>query len=424
MELIIVRCGKAAILLYELPSLAKELSTLRNIETVMATLAGYRRRWDELVRSRGAHGPAQDTDSACDHLIEVHKFGSNPGALRMFKYVPANPEPALVVVLHSCTQTAGQYDLGAGWSTLADRYGFVLLLPQQQTANNPNVCFNWFLPDDMERGRGEALSIHQMVVRMIRDHGIDRGRVFVTGLSAGGAMTAVMLAAYPDTFAAGAVIAGLPYGTARNVNEAFESMFQVRPRSAPAWGDLVRGASSHRGRWPRVSVWHGSADPVVKPENADEIVKQWTDVHGLDEVATQTEIVDGYPRQVWRDRAGDAIIESYTISSMAHGTPLATGGADEHCGIAGAFLLEVGISSSYHIAKFWGLTGHPRRVAVKRSKPARLAPAHGVLSGATLAGAREPASVTPQPSPLHARAIDVQAVITKALRAAGLWKSP
>jgi feruloyl esterase len=400
---------------------------LRNIETVMATLAGYRRRWDELVRSRGAHGPGRDADLACDHLIEVHKFGSNPGALRMFKYVPANPEPALVVVLHSCTQTAGQYDLGAGWSTLADRYGFLLLLPQQQPANNPSVCFNWFLPGDMERGRGEALSIHQMVERMIRDHGIDRGRVFVTGLSAGGAMTAVMLAAYPDAFAAGAVIAGLPYGTATNVNEAFESMFKLRPRSAPAWGDLVRGASSHRGPWPRLSVWHGSADPVVKPENADEIVKQWTDVHGLDEVATQTEIVDGYPRQVWRNRAGDAMIESYTISSMAHGTPLATGGADEHCGIPGAFLLEVGISSSYHIAKFWGLTGHPRRAAAKRSKSARLAPApaHGLLPGATLAGAREPAGGAAQPSgALHARAIDVHEVITKALRAAGLWKSP
>jgi poly(hydroxyalkanoate) depolymerase family esterase len=416
-----------AVILWPLGGIAVQGGTLRNrnIDNVMATLAGYRRRWDELVRSRGAHGPAQDADPACDHLIEVHKFGSNPGALRMFKYVPANPEPALVVVLHSCTQTAGQYDLGAGWSTLADRYGFVLLLPQQQSANNPNVCFNWFLPDDMERGAGEALSIHQMIERMIRDHGIDRGRVFVTGLSAGGAMTAVMLATYPDTFAAGAVIAGLPYGTARNVNEAFESMFQVRPRAAPEWGDLVRAASPHRGPWPRVSVWHGSADPVVKPENADEIVKQWTDVHGLDEMPASTEIVDGYPRQVWRNRAGEAIIESYTISSMAHGTPLATGGADEHCGIPGAFLLEVGISSSYHIAKFWGLTGHPRRAVAKRSKSARLLPAstRGFLPGAAPAGAGEPASGQPS-SPFQARAIDVHGVITKALRAAGLWKSP
>jgi poly(hydroxyalkanoate) depolymerase family esterase len=403
---------------------------LPNVETMMATLAGHRRRWEELVRAgRRTDVPAPDLDPAFDHLSEVLGFGSNPGALRMFKYVPAQPEPALVVVLHGCTQTAASYDLGAGWSTMADRYGFVLLLPQQQASNNPNNCFNWFLPGDIERGKGEALSIRQMVETMIRDHRIDRGRVFVTGLSAGGAMSCVMLAAYPDTFAAGAVIAGLPYRTATNVNEAFESMFQVRPRSAPEWGDLVRAASPHQGPWPRVSVWHGSVDPVVKPENADHIVRQWTDVHGLGDQPTLSETVDGYPRQVWRNHAGDNVIESYTISHMAHGTPLATGGSHEHCGVPGAFLLEVGISSSYHIAKFWGLTGHPRPVPAKRSKPARTRPPSPRNAGpgatATRAGAPQPAADAPGPNgPLPTRAVDVQAVITKALRAAGLWKSP
>src|SRR5258708_25177266 len=149
----------------------------------------------------------------------------------------------MVAVLHGCKQTAACYDLGAGWSTLADRYGFVLLLPQQQPANNPNKCFNWFLSRHIDRGKGEAMSIRQMVEAMARDHHIDPGRIFVTGLSAGGAMTSVMLATYPDTFAAGAVIAGLPYRTATNVNEPFESMFKVRPRTAREWGDCGRAAS-------------------------------------------------------------------------------------------------------------------------------------------------------------------------------------
>jgi len=80
-------------------------------------------------------------------LREVHAFGSNPGNLRMFSYHPPKlaENPALVVVLHGCTQTAGGYDVGAGWSTLADRYGFALLFPEQQRTNNPNGCFNWFL---------------------------------------------------------------------------------------------------------------------------------------------------------------------------------------------------------------------------------------------------------------------------------------
>jgi feruloyl esterase len=385
-------------------------------------LAKYRRQWETLVQAgRSARSSVPDLDPALSHLTEVHGFGSNPGALRMFKYVPAQPEPALVVVLHGCTQTAASYDVGAGWSTLADRYGFVLLLPQQPPGNNPNKCFNWFLAGDIEREKGEALSIRQMVEAMIRDHGIDRGRVFVTGLSAGGAMTCVMLATYPETFAAGAVIAGLPYRTAMNLHEAFESMFKVRARSAREWGDFVRGASPHRGPWPRISVWHGGADPMVKRENADQIVKQWTDVHGLDGQPTLTETVDGYPRQVWRNRSGIDLVESYTIPKMAHGTPLAAGDSHDQCGVPGAFLLDVGISSSYHIAKFWGLTGHPRPAA-SRPSPARkpVRPNRPQSHEAAATAARKPPEQT---EPLHAGGVDVQTVIAKALKAAGLWKS-
>ena len=228
--------------------------------------------------------------------------------------------------------------------------------PRAAASNNPNGCFNWFQSGDIERGRGEALSIRQMVANMVANRGIDPARVFVTGLSAGGAMACVMLATYPDVFAGGAIIAGLPYGAANNVQQAFENMFQCRPRPARVWGDLVRGASSHNGAWPLISVWHGGADATVIPRNATEILKQWTDVHGLPASPSFEEAVDGYPRQVWVNDIGDELIESYAIPNMAHGTPLATGEADEQCGAAGPFLLEVGISSSYHIAKFFGLT--------------------------------------------------------------------
>jgi poly(hydroxyalkanoate) depolymerase family esterase len=400
---------------------------LSSLENTIASLAKYRRQWEALVQARrSARSPAPDLDPALNRLTEVHGFGSNPGALRMFKYVPTRPEPALVVVLHGCTQTAASYDVGAGWSTLADRYGFVLLLPQQQPSNNPNKCFNWFLADHIEREKGEALSIRQMVEAMVRDHGIDRRRVFITGLSAGGAMTCVMLATYPETFAAGAVIAGLPYRTAMNLHEAFESMFKVRPRPAREWGDFVRAASAHRGPWPRISVWHGDADPLVKRENADQIVKQWIDVHGLDDQPSLAETVDGYPRQVWRNRNGVDLVESYTIPKMAHGTPLAAGDSHGQCGVPGAFLLEVGISSSYHIAKFWGLTGHPRRTAARPSPARKPVPLpRPKRQETTAAAAPKPAADPHRPTgPPHARGVDVQAVIAKALKAAGLWKSP
>src|SRR5258708_36078745 len=185
----------------------------------------------------------------------------------MFSFAPGNlqQEPALVVVLHGCGQTASGYDLGAGWSTLADGYGFAWLMPQQQPCNTANGCFNWFNPEDTARDSGEACSIRQMIARMVGDFGIDARRIFVTGLSAGGAMTSVMLATYPEVFAGGAIIAGLPFGVATNMREALSGMFQSPPRPAAELGDLVRNASHHKGPWPKLSGWHGSADRTVHP---------------------------------------------------------------------------------------------------------------------------------------------------------------
>ena len=107
-------------------------------------------------------------------LVEVKGFGSNPGDLRMFAFVPTKLQHprALVVVLHGCGQTAAGYDLGAGWSTLAKHYGFALLMPEQQTLNNAQGCFNWFNPEDTARGRGEASSIRQTSSSVHRKRGL------------------------------------------------------------------------------------------------------------------------------------------------------------------------------------------------------------------------------------------------------------
>lgn len=311
---------------------------------------------DAIESFHAGRSAAGATDS---RLHETPSFGSNPGQLRMFSYTPTQSAGplALVVVLHGCGQSAIGYDRGAGWSAMGDRYGFAVLMPEQQRTNNPNGCFNWFEPGDTQRGRGEAASIHQMVESMLRDGSVDPRRVFVTGLSAGGAMTSVMLACYPDTFAAGAVIAGLPYGAASNVQQALTSMYQCPPQPAKHWGDLVRAAAPpHVQSWPRVSVWHGGADKTVVPCNARETVKQWTDVHGLTDAPSMEDKVQGYPRQVWLNGIGEEVVESYTIPHMAHGTPLAPGDAGSECGAPGPFLLDVGISSSFHIAQFFGLT--------------------------------------------------------------------
>ena len=340
-------------------------------ESIIPAIAEHHERWQ--ARAQAWHRlqlaslglPTGADDDPGDGLLETRAFGSNPGALRMFTYTPPGlpRRPGLIVVLHGCTQTAAGYGLGIGWATLADRYGFVVLLPQQQPTNNPNSCFNWFVPDAAAR---EAQSIAQMTETAIAAWGVDRRRVFVTGLSAGGAMASVMLATRPDLFAGGGIIAGLPYGTASNLTEALESMAHGRAWSARDWGNLVRAASRHRGPWPRISVWHGTADAVVSPRNADEIVMQWSDLHGL-RASAVTETVNGCSRQVWRRRDGRAVIESWTIPGMAHGAPLATGG-DEPCGVPGPFALDVGISSSWHIANFLGLTARPGDARPARRK--------------------------------------------------------
>jgi poly(hydroxyalkanoate) depolymerase family esterase len=391
------------------------------------SLGGSRAGWRKLIQALDRHRAG--AQSAINSRLREHfGFGSNPGNLRMFVYRPPNlaDNPALVVVLHGCTQTAGGYDLGAGWSTLADRYGFALLFPEQQRSNNPNGCFNWFQPAHSQRDRGEPLSIRQMIEKSIIDHGIDRRRIFVTGLSAGGAMTSNMLACYPEVFAGGAIIAGLPYGAAATVQQAFQSMYQSPTRSAHEWGNLVRKASSHRGPWPRVSVWHGNADKTVIPLNAREILKQWTNLHDLSISPSMKTKVDGFPRETWINDAGDELVEAYAITGMAHGTPLATGKVEGACGAPGPFLLPVGISSSYHIAKFFGIAGarvHAERNAFLEKDLLKIpspsphhAAAEAVLDGEILDKDDEPIRPESAP-PLH-----IGAIINNALRAAGLIK--
>ena len=288
---------------------------------------------------------------------EVTGFGTNPGNLRMFKYVPSGlPAGApMVVALHGCAQTAANYDAETGWQLFADRYRFALLLPQQQSANNSSSCFNWFEAGDTARGQGEALSIKQMVDRMVADHGVATSRIYVTGLSAGGAMTSVLLATYPDVFAGGAILSGLPYRCATSQSAAFSCMNPGSDLTPAQWGDKVRAATSWTGPWPIVSIWHGDSDFTVRPMNLTESMEQWTNVHGIDQTADVSDTVAGYPHKVYKDAAGVARVETYTITGMGHGTPVDPGAGESQCGTAGAYILDVNICSSYYIARFFGL---------------------------------------------------------------------
>jgi hypothetical protein len=226
------------------------------------------------------------------------------------------------------------------------------------------------------------------------------------------------------------------------MREALTGMRGWRARSPRELGDLVRNAAQHKGKWPKLSVWHGSVDAIVSPANADEIVKQWLDVHDLPQTPMSEGIVNGHPHRVWWNADGETLVESYTITDMAHGTPLGLADNDSRYGNEGAFLIEAGISSSWLIAKFFGLTAWIRErkaaeakmsiadspsaklippvspIAATRSAPVPALDLSGVLWPLTT---MQPRPKAPQRSPRR-RGIDVGAIITRALTAAGLRK--
>jgi poly(hydroxyalkanoate) depolymerase family esterase len=288
----------------------------------------------------------------------VPNFGSNPGNLTMFRYVPSGlaANRPVVVALHGCTQNAAGYGTGAGWTQLADQLRFSVVLPEQKSANNYNKCFNWFERGDTTRGQGEAESIAQMVRKTITDTGANPARVHVTGLSAGGAMTAVMLATYPEMFAGGGVVAGIAYQCAASMIDAFSCMNPGKNQTPAALGNAVRAASSHTGPWPTVSVWQGTADYTVAQANATELVEQWTDVHGIPATPTSTDTVAGYPHKMYA-AGGRTVVESYTITGMGHGQPLDPGTGVGQCGQAGAYLLDVNLCAAWHMGVAWNLAG-------------------------------------------------------------------
>ncbi|WP_432135338.1 extracellular catalytic domain type 1 short-chain-length polyhydroxyalkanoate depolymerase [Streptomyces sp. bgisy154] len=293
-------------------------------------------------------------------LTQVTGFGTNPGNLSMYTYAPDGLPPGapLVVALHGCTQSAGDYFAHSGWPEVADTYGFALVLPQTSGANNANSCFNWFQPGDSTRGRGEALSIKQMVDAAVARYGSDTGRVHITGLSAGGGMTADLLAAYPDVFAGGAIDSGLPAYCADSAATAYTCMYAPPDRTPAQWGDLARSAApSGTTSWPRVAIWQGTADTTVRPANAAELRDQWTDLWGIGQTPSRTESLSGGTTlTVYDDRAGRPAVEVYSVSGMSHGLAVDPGSGVEQCGSTGTYYLDT-ICSSYHTARFWGLDG-------------------------------------------------------------------
>lgn len=300
--------------------------------------------------------------SQSDTLVEVPAFGANLGNLSLFYYAPKNlPAHApLVVVLHGCSETANSVNRLTGWSLLAERYGFYLLFPQQHITNNTSHCFNWFKMNEIERGKGESESIREMIAYMKAHFSIDSARVFITGLSAGAAMSVVMIAAYPELFKSAAIFAGGPYKPGENSFSAVGSMLSMPDKTPEEWRRVVWEQNpAFKGTYPKVLVFHGRNDPVVNIKSAREIVKQWTAVHQADTVPDRVE----YPyagnydikRRSYFDKDSSEAVVYYEFNNLGHALPVDPGYCRNQGGKKGIFGTDKNFYSIFYTACEFGL---------------------------------------------------------------------
>jgi poly(hydroxyalkanoate) depolymerase family esterase len=238
---------------------------------------------------------------------------------------------------------------------MADRKQLYVVYPEQQSGNNVGECFNWFLPGDFSRDKGEAQSIKQMVDWMKTQHSIDDKRIFVTGMSAGAAMAVALMAVYPDVFAGGASMAGIPFGCANDVSSG-QTCMGGADKAPKAWGDLVRaGFTGHAGAFPRVAIFQGTADPMVASSNLTELVEQWTNVHGTDQTPEVDDKINGHTHTVFKNDKGVALVSAFLLQGMGHGMAVNPGSGPQQGGQAGSFYYPVNLWSCYHAVTFWGL---------------------------------------------------------------------
>ncbi|GAU86512.1 poly(3-hydroxybutyrate) depolymerase [Bosea sp. BIWAKO-01] len=307
----------------------------RRLGDVLQSLRTERARFaDQPAARRHQPGPTEE-----DGRFRSRSFRGAAGALAYKLYVPADHagrELALVMMLHGCTQDPDDFARGTRMNRLADEFGIIVAYPHQPRSANAQGCWNWFDPRHQRRGAGEPAALAGLAQELAAEFGIDRARVFVAGLSAGGAMADVLSSTYPDIFAAAGIHSGLAHGAASDVMSAFAAM---KGNAKPI--------SRATGSGARQIIFHGTADATVHPSNGGTLFARASAGHGaLGELTTDV-VVNG--RHVTRTLVGPAHGPATTEYWLVQGAGHAWSGGDE----AGSFADASGPDASREMIRFF-----------------------------------------------------------------------
>ncbi len=293
----------------------------------------------------------------------VERSYTNQAGSRSYKlYIPSGytgQAVPLVVMLHGCTQVPDDFAAGTQMNVLAETQTFLVAYPRQANNANMSKCWNWFKAADQQRGQGEPSLIAGITRQVVEEYGIDADRVYVAGMSAGGAMAAIMGAAYPDLYAAIGVHSGLAPGAAHDLSSAFAAMQNGGPTVA-RWNNPT---SESTQILPTI-VFHGDRDTTVHPKNADQLlahfaaantadVRDTTRGSALQTTTDQGQVRDGhaYTYTTYHDAGGRALIEQWTIHELGH----AWSGGSLH----GSYTDPHGPDASMKMVRFFNQ--HPQR---------------------------------------------------------------
>ena len=298
----------------------------RALRTGMPSSAAESHGTDHAV-IEGSYGVV-DVDTPARGKFVTRSYANAAGMREYKTYIPAvydGQALPLLVMLHGCKQDPDDFAAATRMNALAEEYGFLVVYPRQVGKANVSQCWNWFEPRHQQRDRGEPSLIAGITREVVAAYGLDARRVYVAGLSAGGAMAAVMGTTYPDVYAAVGIHSGLAYEAARDVPSAFAAMRGQGPKRSKR---TPQSDASFRSV-PTI-VFHGDSDTTVHPSNGDELIAQASPVSsgsstGENAFAERGQTVEhgeaggrAYTRTTHRDTAGNPVMEQWLIHGAAH----------------------------------------------------------------------------------------------------------